>query len=426
MGSADRVLRRTAEAIEHITGICFKTGPPQRVGAELEWTTHRAADPTAHLRAGDLAEALGVHAPVALGNPHPVPLPAGGTVTVEPGGQVEISSAPARSLADLHAAVESDRRVLADLLAGSGIVLGEQGLDPYRTPRRILETPRYAAMERAFGEAGRTMMGATAGLQICLDAGSPEQIPARWAALHEAGPILLALFANSSRPGWASARTAVWHGIDTRRAGPVPSSADPAVSWAHYALQAPLLCVRRDGGRWDVPPGVTMTDWIENGRIESGPAGTGSIGTRRIGPRHLRPPMLTEPVTGPPTVADLDYHLNTLFPPVRPRGYLEIRYLDTQPGDEWIAPAAVVTTLLADDEMTGRARELAAPAAGRWRTAARLGLTDPPVRAAATALADLACRNLDRTGLPPAVRDRVTGIVYARLRRAATREGIHA
>ncbi|MEU4625554.1 glutamate-cysteine ligase family protein [Actinoplanes sp. NPDC023801] len=392
----------------------------------MEWTTHRAADPSVHLRAGDLAEALGVHAPAALGNPQPVPLPGGGTVTVEPGGQVEISSAPAGSLAELHAAVESDRQVLTGLLARSGIVLGEQGLDPHRAPRRILDTPRYAAMDRAFDDAGRTMMGATAGLQVCLDAGEPHQIPARWAALHEAGPALLALFANSRRHGWASARTAAWHGIDPRRAGPVPSSADPAVSWAHYALEAPLLCVRRDSGRWDVPPGVTMADWIEVGGIEGGPGGSGRIGARRIGPRRSRPPILADPVTRPPAIADLDYHLNTLFPPVRPRGYLEVRYLDTQPGEEWIAPAAVVTALLADDDLTGRARELAAPAAGRWDAAARLGLADHPVREAATALADLACRHLDRTGLPAAVRDRVTGIVTRRLHDSYAREGIPA
>ena len=420
MGSADRVLRRTAEAIEHITGICFKTGPPRRLGAELEWTTHRAADPSAHLRAGNLAEALGEHAPASLGNPHPVPLPGGGTVTAEPGGQIEISSAPADSLTELHAAVTGDREVLTGLLADAGIVLGERGLDPHRRPRRILDTPRYAAMERAFDHHGRTMMAATAGLQVCFDAGETAQVAARWAMLHEAGPALLALFANSPRHGWASARMATWYGIDPRRAGPVPSSADPAVTWAHYAVAAPLLCVRRENGRWDVPPGVTMADWIEAGGIEGGPAGTGRIGTRRIGPRRGRPPVLTDRVTRPPTLADLDYHLNTLFPPVRPRGYLEVRYLDAQPGDEWIAPAAVLTALLADDTITGRARELAAPAAGRWHPAARLGLADQPVRRAAAGLADLACRHLDRTGLPPAVRDTVADIVSYRLRDAVS------
>jgi glutamate--cysteine ligase len=117
----------------------------------------------------------------------------------------------------------------------------------------------------------------------------------------------------------------------------------------------------------------------------------------------------------PPTVDDLDYHLGTLFPPVRPRGYLEVRYLDEQPGDEWIAPTAVVAALLADGATTDAARAAAAPAAGRWEWAARRGLDDPTVRQAATGLLDLACRRLDRTGLPAAARDLVTDIVHRRL-----------
>jgi glutamate--cysteine ligase len=390
MGSAERVLRRTTEAIEHISGICFKTGPPRLVGAELEWTTHLVTDPSAHLRADQLATALSEHAPVSLGNPHPVPLPSGGTVTVEPGGQVEISSAPAGSLTDLHAAVSADHATLAALLARSGIVLGERGLDPFRSPRRILDTPRYAAMERAFDASGRTMMGSTAGLQICLDGSSPE----RWEALHEWGPALLALFANSRchagrDTGWASARMAAWFGIDPRRTAPVPPSADPAEAWARYALAAPLLCVRRDQGSWDAPPGATFADWITAAGLDRD--------------------------TGPPTVADLDYHLNTLFPPVRPRGYLEVRYLDTQPGEEWIAPAAMIVALLADGTLTDQAREIAAPVAGDWLAAARLGLADHRVRAAAVALADLACRHLDRTGLPAPVRATVAEIISRRL-----------
>ncbi|BCJ41451.1 glutamate--cysteine ligase EgtA [Actinoplanes ianthinogenes] len=405
MGSADLVLRNTSQAIDHISGICFKTGPPRRVGVELEWTTHRAGDPAAPVGADELRAALGVHTPATLGNPEPRPLPAGGTVTVEPGGQVEISSAPADSLTALHASVTTDHAALTALLARAGLVLGDRGLDEHREPRRILDTPRYAAMERSFDRAGRTMMTGTAGLQICLDAGEAGQVAERWAALHEFGPPLLALFANSRvhagrDTGWASARMAAWYGIDPRRAGPVPGN-NPARDWSRYALSAPLLCVRQDGDRWDAPPGMTFADWIEEHR-------PGRLGVRRIGSRRPR-------VGRPPTVADLDYHLNTLFPPVRPRGYLEVRYLDTQPGGEWIAPAAVVTTLLADPALTGRAREIAAPAAGRWRPAARAGLRDPAVRAAAAGLAELACRNLDRTGLPAAVREGISGVLQQRL-----------
>ncbi|WP_083971750.1 ergothioneine biosynthesis glutamate--cysteine ligase EgtA [Actinoplanes awajinensis] len=398
MSTTDRVLRGVAEAIEHIEGICFKTGPPRWIGAELEWTTHRAGDPAAYLRPEELSAALGGHTPASLGNPEPRPLPGGGPVTVEPGGQVEISSAPAESLTALHAAVTADHTALTELLARGGIELGDHGIDPHRAPRRILDTPRYAAMEHAFDEAGRTMMGSTAGLQVCLDAGEGAAVASRWAAVHEFGPPLVALFANSPRhagrdTGWASARMAAWYGIDRRRTAPayVPSGRDdPARDWARYALDAPLLCVRRDSGDWTAPAGLTFAGWITTGRLGA--------------------------EDRPPTVADLDYHLNTLFPPVRPRGYLEVRYLDTQPGEEWIAPVAAVAALFADDTVTDRGREIAAPAADRWLPAARDGLRDPVVRAAATGLAELACRNLDRTGLPEAVRDRVSGVLSRRLR----------
>ncbi|WP_436527978.1 ergothioneine biosynthesis glutamate--cysteine ligase EgtA [Actinoplanes sp. HUAS TT8] len=399
MSSTERALKGAAEAIEHIEGICFKTGPPRWIGAELEWTTHRAGDPAAYLRPAELSAALGGHAPASLGNPEPEPLPAGGTVTVEPGGQVEISSAPAESLVALHAAVSADHAHLAGLLARSGIELGERGIDPQRQPRRILETPRYAAMERSFDHAGRTMMGSTAGLQVCLDAGESGSVAVRWAALHEFGPPLVALFANSRRhagrdTGWASARMAAWYGIDRRRTAPALNGGhDPAKDWARYALDAPLLCVRRDGDDWDAPPGFTFADWL----ADSGPIGRA------------------------PTEADLDYHLNTLFPPVRPRGYLEVRYLDTQPGDEWIAPVAVVAALMADDTITGRAREIAAPAADRWQQAARDGLGDAVVHAAAAGLAELACENFGRTGLAEPVREMIFAGISRRLR---TRTGV--
>jgi glutamate--cysteine ligase len=248
-------------------------------------------------------------------------------------------------------------------------------------------------MERAFdaaGPHGRTMMCSTAGLQVCLDAGTPDAVSTRWAAVHEVGPALLALFATAShhagRPaGWASARMAAWFGIDRQRTRPVGVTADPAAAWARYALAAPLLCVRRAGDSWDAPPGVTFADWVRGA------------------------------LPHPPTRDDLDYHLGTLFPPVRPRGYLEVRYLDAQPGDEWVAPLAVLATLFADDDTVDAARDAAAPAAHRWLPAARDGLADAAVAAAAAALADLACRNLERTDLPAAARDAVVETVYRRL-----------
>src|SRR5205085_535999 len=82
-------------------------------------------------------------------------------------------------------------------------------------------------------------------------------------------------------------------------------------------------------------------------------------------------------------VADLDYHLTTLFPPVRPRGFLEIRYLDAAPEPWWPALAAVTATLLDDPVAADVAAEATEPVAGAWTRAARLGLGDDALRRAA-------------------------------------------
>lgn len=394
------VLHEVTQAEGHITTICFKTGPPRLIGVELEWTVHHAGVPETQLDLRTLRRALGAHTPASMSPPDPpLPLPAGAMVTVEPGGQVEISSAPAGTLAALHAAVTADIDHLTGLLGAAGLVLGRHGIDPHRPPRRLLHTQRYAAMERRFdrrGPHGRTMMCSTAGLQICLDAGTAEQLGNRFATLSALGPVLSAVFANSRRhagrhTGWASSRMASWLGIDPARTRPVDCTGDPALNWARYALAAPLLCARPGDDGWEPPAGITFADWI-----------AGDFGRR-------------------PTVDDLDHHLSTLFPPVRPRGYLEVRYLDTQPGDEWIAPAAVLASLLADDATTDAAGAAAAAVADRWLPAARSGLADPALYAAAVAVLDLACRGLHRTGLPAHTADRVTDIIDRRLQHRAGR-----
>src|SRR6185295_13087682 len=159
---------------------------------------------------------------------------------------------------------------------------------------------------------------------------------------------------------------------------------DPAAGWVRYALAAPLICVRRGDDCWDPPPGATLADWL---------AGA---------------------LPDPPTAADVDYHLSTLFPPVRPHGYLEVRYLDSQPGDDWIAPVALLAALFADRRVTEAALELALPVAGSWHAAYRSGLADPALRRAATALAGLAADRLEG-GLPAEVRAHVADTLHRRL-----------
>jgi len=88
---------------------------------------------------------------------------------------------------------------------------------------------------------------------------------------------------------------------------------------------------------------------------------------------------------GHPTHDDLDYHLNTLFPPVRARGWMELRYLDSLP-DPWWEVAAAVAVALVDDDVAGAAAMAAvAGTEGLWGDAARHGLHEPRLAAAAAA-----------------------------------------
>ncbi len=396
------VLRCREEAEVYVASVCFKHGPPRLLGAELEWVVQHSGNPHRPLQVHHLAGALGAHAPCSLVPDSPqTPLPYGSTVTVEPGGQLEISSPPCASLTELIVTVEGDTAALTHLLDPAGLVLTGLGSDPHRPSRRLVDIPRYAAMETAFdriGPMGRAMMCSTASVQVCLDAGTPADVALRWAALHDLGPVLVAAFANSpwlggQRTGWVSSRMQAWFALDPARTRPGPVSWDPgadwdpAADWARRAMDTPLLCQRRPRGRWDVPIGVTFADWLSGA------------------------------LPGRPSTADLDYHLTTLFPPVRPHGYLEVRYLDTQPVGQWLVPVAVLAALLADPEVTAAARDACAPAAGRWLQAARRGLRDDTLADAATAVFELACDALPALDGPAEVQLLVEEITEHRVRR---------
>jgi glutamate--cysteine ligase len=377
-----RVLADRAAGEAYVASVCFKHGPPRLTGVELEFTVHHADDPARPLDPDVLATALGPHTPRTLRPDSPAsPLPAGSPVSLEPGCQVEISALPQASLRDLAADVTADLHHLRDRLARHGLELGETGIDAHRAPRRVLHTPRYAAMERRFaqiGPGGVTMMCSTAGLQVCVDAGEREHYAARWEAAHAMGPPLLALFANSRvhagrETGHASARWLAVHDTEAVRTRTAHADGDPAAEWAERLMDTPLMVLRRGDRPWDAPEGLTFADWI---------AGRGAAA---LLPR--------------PTVADLDYHLTTMFTPVRPQGYLEIRYLDAQPPDEWLPPVALVTALLARPSTVDKVRDLCTPVADRWTTAASRGLADPELAATAAALADLGCAELGATGL---------------------------
>ncbi|GAA2151861.1 MULTISPECIES: ergothioneine biosynthesis glutamate--cysteine ligase EgtA [Glycomyces] len=354
-------------AFDHIAAQSFRPTVPARIGAEVESLVTSAADRRRRLDPESLKAVLAVRDA----------LPRRSRLSFEPGGALELSSRPAASAGECFAELEPDRRRVASALAAEGYELLGLGLDPIRLPRRVLRTPRYQAMEELFdqdGRAGRWMMSNTASVQVCVDIGldvdGPQGIADRWDLAHRLAPVLIAAFANSPlRRGepsmWRSTRQHVWAAIDRTRSRPVVAGhgaqGDPRESWARYALDARVMAVRGPG-RWTVPRGLTFRDWIN-------------------GDYHQAP-----------TLDDLDYHLSTLFPPVRPRGsYLELRMIDAQPGPDWIAPVAFAAALFDDPLAAQRARAALEPlwhratAADLYLRAATAALHDDALHRAATA-----------------------------------------
>ncbi|MFG3342292.1 glutamate-cysteine ligase family protein [Glycomyces sp. NPDC048151] len=382
-------------AFDHIAAQSFRPALPSRIGAEVESLVTSAADRRRRLDPESLKALLAVRDA----------LPRRTRLSFEPGGALELSSRPVASAGECFADLEADRLRAAAALSAEGHELLGLGLDPVRLPRRVLRTPRYQAMEELFdqdGRAGRWMMSNTASVQVCIDIGDdgpgPQGIADRWDLAHRLAPVLIAAFANSPlRRGepslWRSTRQHVWAAIDRTRSRPV-AQGDPRECWARYALDARVMAVRGPG-RWTVPRGLTFRDWIN-------------------GDYHQAP-----------TLDDLDFHLSTLFPPVRPRGaYLELRMIDAQPGPDWIVPVALVAALFDDPIAAGRARAAleplwhrAAPAELYFR-AATAALRDDALFRAATACFD-AARAAQPDPAVAALLDRFTDTYVARGRTRA-------
>jgi glutamate--cysteine ligase len=357
-----RELTTSGAAALHIAGNTLADGPVRRVGLELEAHCIDLTNP--HRRPGwqRITETI-------AGVP---PLPGGSRITVEPGGAVELSGPPLAGALPAIAAISADRAVLAEVFARSGLGLLPLGADPLRRPERVNPGARYRAMEAFFAASGTAregaaMMTSTASVQVNVDAGPRDGWPQRVLLAHALGPVMIAIAANSPLlcgrfTGWLSSRQQVWGALDSARCGPVLGAAgdDPTTDWARYALNAPVMLVH-DPDPEPVTEWVPFIDWVE-GRVH--------LADRR------------------PTTADLDYHLTTLFPPVRPRSWLEIRYLDALPDALW--PAAVFTVVALLDHVPDAAFEAVESVATAWDAAARVGLGDHRLHAAARRCVELA------------------------------------
>ncbi len=316
-------------------------------------------------------------------------LPGGSQLTMEPGGQLELSTAVAPDVVGAVDSLVADDAALRPALAAARLGLHAAGVDPVRSPVRVHPGDRYAAMAEYFAAAGHaddaaTMMCSSASLQINVQAGPMNGWAERVAQVHRLMPPLLALSACSpllrgGERGVRSERAAMWQRLDPGRCAPFIGHGDPAGAWAAFALAAPVMLLRdpHTGARTPVRERVPLFSWLAGERL---------IGARR------------------PTLADLDLHLTTLFPPVRLRGFLELRLLDAVPARWWPGLAALTIAVLDDPAAADRAAGAAEPVHRRTADAARIGIGDPAIASAARGVVSAALTAVPAT-LRPAVED---------------------
>ncbi|HUG42346.1 MAG TPA: glutamate-cysteine ligase family protein [Longimicrobiales bacterium] len=309
--------------------------------------------------------------------PHGVPavrLPDGGRITWEPGGQIEYATPPRDTVAALSADLDRVVPPLIAAAADAGIRLVGQGIDPLNPLERarpVLAGERYTAMRRylaRIGEAGPRMMLQTAAIQVNIELADAEGRDAdlRYRVLHAAAPYLTAAFANSGTyagedTGYASFRARQWRLLDRRRTGVLGREPDIAAEYTDFGLEA---------------------GWM-------------------FGPEEREPEPFAEwVVRGEVTVEDWRKHLTTLFPEIRPRGFLEVRCIDALPADWCAVPASLVAGLVADPRsLTEAAEVVGAPDSVLLQDAARLGVRDPRLGRGAAALFEIALRAAERTGV---------------------------
>jgi glutamate--cysteine ligase len=297
-------------------------------------------------------------------------LPAGGTLTFEPGGQLEYSSLPCRSPSALLSLLRSVVLPLGSAAANEGIELLAAGLDPFNPIEAaplLLHTTRYTRMAEYLarvGPAGARMMRQTAAFQVSLDLDDEPSL--RWMVLNAAAPYLVAIFANSpvyerAPTGCRSARAEVWRALDPARTGLPWEERDPVGGYCDFALAAPaLLLPELDGAH------RPFGEWL----------------------RHEPPPL-----------GEWHEHLSTLFPEVRPRGHLELRSCDAVPPQWYAAPVALAVGIAYDPWALRAARELLGPPdLDLLHRAGRLGLGDPSIRRIAVDLADIALAGCGHLG----------------------------
>lgn len=270
------------------------------------------------------------------------------SVTLEPGGQIELSGAPLATIHETAAELDAFLTDLRPEVAALGARVSELAMRPDFYPDQVEWMPRerHQLMRSYLGDKGRMahyMMTLTTTIQANLDYTSEEDMAKKVRVATRLSPIVTGLFANSpfgpeGVSGWRSHRAAVWFDVDSERCGFPDIYFSPELSYASYidwVLDIPMFFVFRHE-RYHPVDGMTFRTFLNDGWK----------GERA-------------------TMADFELHLSTLFPEVRIKKFIECRSADGGPREMTLALPAFWKGLFYDQ----RALEAADQLTAKWTRA---------------------------------------------------------
>ncbi|MEL6516993.1 MAG: glutamate--cysteine ligase [Pseudomonadota bacterium] len=269
----------------------------------------------------------------------------GANISLEPGGQLELSGAPLETIHETCDEVNEhlvEVRSVADEIGVGFIGLGAA---PHWTHEEMSMMPkgRYRLMTEYMGRVGThgtQMMYRTCTVQVNLDFGSEADMVQKMRVALALQPVATALFANSpffegKLNGHKSWRSRIWRDLDADRTGMLPFVFEDGFGferWVDYALDVPMYFVYRDGTYIDAR-GQSFRDFL-NGAL---PAMPGEI----------------------PTLSDWADHLTTIFPEARVKKFIEMRGADGGPWRRLCALPALWVGLCYDQTALDAAWDLA-------------------------------------------------------------------
>jgi glutamate--cysteine ligase len=312
-----------------------------------------------------------------------------GAISLEPGGQFELSGAPLATVHETEIELEDHLARLHAVAAPLGIGFLGLGHSPVwsRAETPVMPKRRYDIM-RAYmpkvGSRGLDMMLRTSTVQVNLDFSCEADMVKKLRVSLALQPVAAALFANSpfsdGKPnGFLSMRSEIWRDTDNQRAGMLPFAFEPGMGferYVDYALDVPLYFVKRGSVYHDVA-GASF--------------------------RHLLRGELNSLPRERATMSDWANHLGTLFPEVRIKRYLEMRGADAGSPAQMLALPAFWVGLLYDAASLDAAYEMIKDWTAQERQALRDSVPqlalDAPFRGGS--VLDLARQALDlaRAGL---------------------------